>query len=442
MNTLPQAIQLVLPMLAADGGRARVQTLLAIQGAGPDYVRQHLTGIDAALGTASPGTTALGDLIRKAEDSVSTPSTVERQHFISQGVLRRFVENLPSGQKLAKFNIATGRVEHLGTRRVGYVSHFVPVDSEATEKLWQEVENHLTQATTAALNGTALTNPAHLSTLRHAVALHFARNPQTLTIHNQSFADALKGQVDQLAKTPLAAEAFKRQHHGLEPAGTEALRMGAEGVQDRLVRLHQDGGLFRLSVQRLFEMVRDRFDPMGIQILTPASPSKEFLLGDIPALTVNHATGAVGLAQGVTADQADEILMPLAPRLLVAVGPPGGTRALPDDEVDQYNQRQARAAQDYLIHRPEPTSPPASRPGASERRCGGRRRSRCTRPRRPAIPAQHPQDIKRPLSAGPLIPGSHRDHSGGHTHAGQGRPRDQVHARTDVQIRRGGRNMT
>lgn len=231
MNTLPQAIQLVLPMLAADGGRARVQTLLAIQGAGPDYVRQHLTGIDAALGTASPGTTALGDLIRKAEDSVSTPSTVERQHFISQGVLRRFVENLPSGQKLAKFNIATGRVEHLSTRRVGYVSHFVPVDSEATEKLWQEVENHLTQATTAALNGTALTNPAHLSTLRHAVALHFARNPQTLTIHNQSFADALKGQVDQLAKTPLAAEAFKRQHHGLEPAGTEALRMGAEGYR-------------------------------------------------------------------------------------------------------------------------------------------------------------------------------------------------------------------
>jgi hypothetical protein len=206
-------------------------------------------------------------------------------------------------------------------------------------------------AITAALNGTALTSPTHLSTLRRAVALHFVRNPQTLTIHNQSFADDLQNGVEQLAKTQHAADAFKLRH-GLEPAGPEALRMGAETVLERLVRLHKEGGLFRLSAQWLFEMVRDRFDARGIQILTPASPSKEFLLGDIPALTVDHATDAVGLAQGVTADHADEIFMPLTPRLLVAVGPPDGARSIPDHEVDQYNQRQARAAHDYLIHRP------------------------------------------------------------------------------------------
>lgn len=128
--------------------------------------------------------------------------------------------------------------------------------------------------------------------------------------------------------------------------------MGAEAVLERLVQLHKEGGLFRLSAQWLFEMVRDRFDTRGIQILTPASPSKEFLLGDILALTLDHATGAVGLAQGVTVDYADEIFMPLAPRLLVAVGPSDGARSISDDEVDQYNQRQARAAHDYLIHRP------------------------------------------------------------------------------------------
>jgi hypothetical protein len=354
VTNLPQAIQLVLPMLASDRGQARVQTLLAIQGAGPDYVRKHLTDIDAALGASSPGTAALADLIRKAEAAVSTPSTVKRQHVISQGVLRRFVEPLPAGQVLAKFNLATGQVELTGTNGVGYVDHFVPVDSQATENLWQQVETRLTRAITAALNGTALTSPAHLATLRRAVALHFARNPQTLTIHNQSFTDALQDHVERQAKTPLAAEAFRRRY-GLEPAGPEALRLGAEAALERLVRLHKEGGLFRLSVQRLFEMVCDRFDPRGIQILTPASPSKEFLLGDIPALTVEYATGAIGLAEGVTADQADEIFMPLAPGLLVAVGPPDGARAIPDHEVDLYNQRQARAAHDYLIHRPGAT---------------------------------------------------------------------------------------
>ena len=350
VTTLPQAIQLVLPILASDGGRARVQTLLAIQGAGPDYVRQHLTDIDAALGASSPGPAALADLIRQAEAAVSTPSTVWRQHVISRrGVLRRFTENVPGGTLLARFDLAAGQTQLTGTNGVGYVRDFVPVDSQATECLWQQVETHLTQAITAALNGTA--TPAHMSTLRHAVALHFVRNPQTLIIHNQSFGDALQDQVGQLANTPDAAKAFRRRY-GLVPAGPEALRMGAEAILDRLVQLHKDGGLFRLSVQRLFEMVCDRFDSKGIQILTPASPTKEFLLGDTPALTLDHATGAVGLAQGVTADQADQIFMPLAPRLLVAVGPADGARSIPDDEVDQYNRWQARAAHDYLIHRP------------------------------------------------------------------------------------------
>lgn len=128
--------------------------------------------------------------------------------------------------------------------------------------------------------------------------------------------------------------------------------MGAEAILERLTQLHKDGGLFRLSVQRLFEMVRDRFDLRGIQILTPASATKEFLLGDTPALTLDRATGAVGLAQGVTVDQADEIFIPLAPRLLVTIGPPDGARSIPDGELDQYNRWQTCAAQDYLIHRP------------------------------------------------------------------------------------------
>lgn len=351
VTNLPQAIQLVLPMLASDSGQARVQTLLAIQGAGPDYVRQHLADVDAALGASSPGIAVLTDLVRKAEDAVSTPSTIARQHFISQtGVLRQFVENTPGGLQLAKLDVATGRLSLTGTNGVGYIRHFVRADSQTTENLWGQVEANLSQAITAALNGTALTNAVHISTLRHAVALHFARNPQTLAIHNDSFADVLQKQLQRVSQD-LAAEAFRRRY-GLEPAGPQALRLGAEAVHERLVGLHAQGGLFRLSVQRLFEMVCDRFDTRGVQILTPATPSKEFLLGDVPSLTVDYTTGAVGIAEGVTVDSADEIFMPLAPRLLIAVGPPDGARSIPDDEVDQYNRRQARAAQTYVIYRP------------------------------------------------------------------------------------------
>ncbi len=44
--------------------------------------------------------------------------------------------------------------------------------------------------------------------------------------------------------------------------------------------------------------------------------------------------------------------MPLAPRLLVKVGPPDGARSIPDGEVDAYNQLQVKVAREYMIHRP------------------------------------------------------------------------------------------
>jgi Protein of unknown function (DUF4238) len=351
MLSVPPAIGLVLSVLGADGGRARVDTLLAIQGAGPDYVRQHLAAIDAALGSTSPGIAGLTALIDQAEQAVSTSSpTVERQHVISQVILRKLVENVPPrGKVLAQYHLANGRIDLTGTRGVGVVDDFVLVDSEATERLWQQVEDRLNRATDAALDGTALGDPTHLSTLKDAVALHFARNPQTLTVHNQSFADALDRHLDQTARTPLAAEAFRRRY-GLVRAGSEALRLGAEASQERLVTLHRGGGLFRLSVQRFFEKVRDRFDVKGVEILT-ASGSKEFLLGDVPAITI-AATGAYGLSQGVTIDEADKIVMPLTPRLLVAIGPPNASRTITDDEVDSYNEMQVREARDYVVYHP------------------------------------------------------------------------------------------
>lgn len=350
-TNLPLAIQLLRDALAPDKGQGRADSLLAILGVGPDYVRQHVAALDTALGPFSPGVSSLHELIRKAEEAVSTSSpTVARQHVISQVVLRRFAGPIPSGSRqLAFFDLAAGQATLADAEDVGYVENFVPVDSQATEDLWQTVETRLRPAIKAALGGTALGIPVHIGTLRQAVALHYVRNPQTLIVHNQSYADALQNGIDRMAKTPYAAHAFE-QKYNIASAGPEALRLGAEAIYGRLIKLHEEGGLFRLSVQRLFEKVCDRFDAKGVQILTPASRHKEFLLGDLPAITINRASGEAG--PGVPIDNADEIVMPLTPRLLVSVGLPDGARSIPDDEVDWYNALQVRLAREYLIHRP------------------------------------------------------------------------------------------
>jgi len=349
ITDLPSAIRLLRDVLAADQGRARADSLLAILGAGPEYVRQNITILDSALGIFSPGAQGLDELVRKAEEAVSTSRpTVERQHIVSEGVLRCFAGPIPSiGKRLAYFDLAEGQTTLDQAKNVGFVENFVPVDSQATENLWQTVETRMRQAIKAARNGTALDSPVHASTLRNAVALHYTRNPQTLTIHNQSFADALKRGIDGLAKTPLAAEAFQ-QTYGFVPAGPEARRRGAKAVYGRLIKLHEEGGLFRLSVQRLFEKVCDHFETRGIQILTPDSRDKEFLLGDLPAITIDRTAGSTG----VPVDDADEIAMPMTPRLLIVLGASTGMRSIPDDLVDSYNALQARLARDYLIHRP------------------------------------------------------------------------------------------
>jgi hypothetical protein len=203
-----------------------------IQGANPDYVRPHLAAIDAALGAQSPGVASLTSLVDRAVEAVSTSRpTIARQHVISQVVLRKFVENVPPrGNVVAQVDLATLQVQLIGTNGVGWVQDFVPVDSKATEDLWQQVERDLNPAIAAALGGSALGNPVHRSTLKNAVALHFIRNPQSLNVHNKTFADALDKHIDDLAKTPFATESFRRRY-GLEPAGPEAMRLGPQHLR-------------------------------------------------------------------------------------------------------------------------------------------------------------------------------------------------------------------
>ncbi|MGO8872141.1 MAG: DUF4238 domain-containing protein [Acidimicrobiales bacterium] len=353
-DDLSPALRSMLPDLAEDGGRGRAEILERIL-ADPDGFRAHIDDIDAALGQASPGKTRLRRMLRMAEQAISPSSKrVKVQHYVSQVVLRRFVETLEAGRVLTRYDLATGVTDQIGTKGVAYMEHFVAVDSRATEKLWQKVENALGPAIDVALRR-AVPKPAQRSTLQDAVALHLVRNPQTITAHVTAFETAAARQMELLIDTPFAEEAFRRHTGGLVAAGPEARRIGIQKAQGRLRDIEMSGGLFRLTVERLYEKVCDRFKGRGLAILTPASPSREFLLGDVPAVTYNTTTGAAGLAEGVVVDQADEIVMPLAPGLLVAIGPPDGARSISDAEVDHYNRLQVRAARDFVMYRPSGT---------------------------------------------------------------------------------------
>ena len=365
VNGLSPAIQWILPILAEDQGRFRAKTLENIHGPGPVAIRQHLNLIDAALGADSPGLTGLEALVVAAETAVdmSQPART-RQHLTSQVVFKQFVESTRKGNVLTRYDVTKHTIEDLGPYGVGYIDEFVPIDSEAIENLWGITESKIPGTIAAATTRTAIGDPGHEAILRQVVALHFVRHPQILEAHEKGWGTARQDSIDRLLWTSFAADAF-RQRTGLVPAGPEARRMGLDAAQERLIKLHENGALFRLTAQRLFELIGDRFGARPVAIWMPANPNKEFLIGDMPAIGRILSTGAAGVGEDVGADNADQILMPITPSLTIVVGSSEGYRAISDADVDELNQLQVRKASQYVHYRPSAgfaTDLPAWRP--------------------------------------------------------------------------------
>ncbi len=187
--------------------------------------------------------------------------------------------------------------------------------------------------------------------MRNLVALHFARGLQTLIDFERSFQNVYSNQVNALATRPESAEAFRRRF-GICPAGPEGRQLGAQEVLSRTKLEVNNGDVFRLAVERLFDRVVDRLQHRDVEILTPAPASGEFLVGDVPALTVRSGEARAGVMDGIPLDHADAVVLPLAPRLLASLGSGSGYRAVPQALVDWYHKLQVTAALEYVCYRP------------------------------------------------------------------------------------------
>ena len=104
------------------------------------------------------------------------------------------------------------------------------------------------------------------------------------------------------------------------------------------------GALFRLRVQDLFRTFQEHFQGSGVEILEPRGTGSGFLIGDTPALTVDLATGNAGVrGQRIALGAANTVMLPLTPRLLVALGPVTATAQVPHEFVEHVNHVQVQA---------------------------------------------------------------------------------------------------
>jgi hypothetical protein len=293
--------------------------------------------------------------IRELQAAGPAVGHVTEQHLISKVLLKRFAE--PSGPHrglICPFRLEYPQARHrlVGADGCAKVDNFVAWASGSVERLWKETEDRLPDAMTAMDTGTLSGNAGHTSVIKSAIALHFARSKATQAIHARVWAETVeRGRRRWLTENrQLLAYWFYREK-GLYPAGDEALGIFADELMGLSLSLAGSGALWRERIESLYFQARAMTDAAGLEILTP-SGNGEFLIGDVPALTVRADRAGVGVLGGIALAEAQSVFLPLGPRHAAALGRIDGIIQLTSDQVAETNIRQLSGAIDYVYLRP------------------------------------------------------------------------------------------
>lgn len=293
--------------------------------------------------------------IRELEAAGPVAGHVTGQHVISKVLLKRFAE--PSGPHrglICPFRLEYPRARHrlVGPGGCAKIDNFVACASASVERLWKETEDGFPDALAAIDAGTLLSNARHVSVIKSAIALHFARSKATQVMHARVWAQTVeRGRRRWMTEhRQLLAHWFYREK-GLYPAGDEALGIFADELMGLSHRLAGSGALWRERIESLYLRARAMTQAAGLEILT--AHGGEFLIGDVPALTVRAGHAEVGVLGGIALAEAQSVFLPLGLRHAAALGRADRMIHLTSGQVSEVNARQLRGAIDYVYLRPE-----------------------------------------------------------------------------------------
>ena len=281
---------------------------------------------------------------------------VHTQHLVSGVLLGQFAA--PIGQRGAP-QVYSLNLEHPHARLIGRgldtcgtapVKDFVRFESGSLEKVWAQVENTADAEFSAVRDGGAL-QPGHLDRLRDLIAIHHARSIQYYAVFEESLENANELARRYWRQYPEVLDAIAASRLGL-PAGEAGSRERAvQELHRPLTKQIEDGVLFRVLMEYRYRRTRHWLRGLGVEILTPSRG--EFVVGDIPALTVRKGMPGAGVNAGIGYAHADAIILPIAPDFLLRVvdGPSRYAHA-DGEEVTELNTWQVRGAFSHVYLRP------------------------------------------------------------------------------------------
>ena len=249
-----------------------------------------------------------------------TEPLINDQHVVSKVLLKRFaMPRKGQGLMVSEFDLEYGKSKPRSCGQAGKVDRFVRLASKSAEAKWQEVEDRMPAAFQAVDDGTLFDHPDHVSAIRDVIALHFARSIQTAIVHERSWRGVTAAARKELLANGDVLALLSREFFGLDLVGPE----GHELLIDRTLadsnEVFESGVLFRETVENLFERLRNWMPNYGLEIWTPERG--QFLIGDIPALTLPREGNGVGVLGNVALFDANTLVLPLGSYSFAALGP-------------------------------------------------------------------------------------------------------------------------
>jgi Protein of unknown function (DUF4238) len=281
---------------------------------------------------------------------------VHTQHLVSGVLLGQFAA--PIGQCGAP-QVCSLNLEYPHTKLNGRgletcgsapVEDFVKFESGSLEKVWAQVENDADAEFSAVRDGSALQS-GHLDWLRDLIAIHHARSIQYYTVFEDSLQNARQAARRFWQHYPEALDAIAASRLGLPGGDADSRDLAVQELQGRISKQIEDGVLFRVLMEYRYRRTRYWLRGLGVEILSPSRG--EFVVGDIPALTVRKGMPNAGVNAGISHIVADAIILPIAPDLLLrVVDGPSRYAQVGSEEVAELNAWQVRGAFSHVYLRP------------------------------------------------------------------------------------------
>jgi hypothetical protein len=161
-------------------------------------------------------------------------------------------------------------------------------------------------------------SPVHEAAVKDAIALHYARSTAARIVHFRTFTQVYAAsRILWLTDWRPRLEAAFCQAKGFYAAGDQALCRFLDEIMQPSLDMAASGQLFRVRIEQIYRQARERISGSALEILT--SGASEFLIGDVPALTIKHDCPRPGVLAGIALGDAHTVIMPLGPRHLAAL---------------------------------------------------------------------------------------------------------------------------